>query len=134
MEQLVSQGARRVLVVEDDPTLCELLRVLLDRPGREVRTAADGLDALRQIRYQDPDVILLDLMLPRMNGFEVVRELAASDSDALQRVIVLTAASESTLKDFHERRVYRVIKKPFDIAELAEAVEACAANRAVKVT
>src|SRR5438105_14668762 len=134
MEQLVSPGARRVLVVEDDPTLCELLRVLLDRPGREVRTAADGLDALRQIRYQDPDVILLDLMLPRMNGFEVVRELAASDSDALQRVIVLTAASESTLTDFHERRVYRVIKKPFDIAELAEAVEACAANRAVKVT
>ena len=55
-------------------------------------------------------------------------------SRPLQRVIVLTAASESTLKDFHERRVYRVIKKPFDIAELAEAVEACAANRAVKVT
>ena|SRR5438045_7422640 len=134
MEQLVSPGARRVLVVEDDPTLCELLRVLLDRPGREVRIAADGFDALRQIRYQDPDVILLDLMLPRMNGFEVVRELAAFDSDTLQRIIVLTAASESTLRDFQEKRVYRVIKKPFDIVDLTDAVEACAAKRAVNVT
>src|SRR5438105_7767423 len=109
MEQLVSPGARRVLVVEDDPTLCELLRVLLDRPGQEVRVAADGFDALRQIGYQDPDVILLDLMLPRKNGFDVVRELAALDSDVLQRVIVLTAASESMLRDFHEKRIFRMI-------------------------
>jgi twitching motility two-component system response regulator PilH len=122
-----SQPAPCVLVVEDDPEIAELLRTLL-KPGRQVEISADGFDALRQIRTSEPDVIVLDLMLPRLNGFEVVRELAALAPEKLERVIVLTAASEATLRSFTEKRVYRVIKKPFDIDEMTHAVDACAAQ------
>ena len=88
----------------------------------------DGVDALQRIKSVDHEVILLDLMLPRLNGFEVVRELAALDPEKLGRIIVLTAASESTLKDFHIGSIYRLIKKPFDITDLLQAVDDCAAR------
>jgi len=119
---------QRVLVVEDDPHICELLAHLLHSRGREVEIVGDGVDALQRIKSVDPEVILLDLMLPRLNGFEVVRELAALDPEKLGRIIVLTAASESTLKDFHIGSIYRLIKKPFDITDLLQAVDDCAAR------
>lgn len=124
---MAQENASRVLIVEDDPNISELLSVLL-RKERRVALAPDGIECMRQIRAFDPDVILLDLMLPKMNGFEVIREIASRAPGKLERVIVLTAASEGTLRHFHEPRIYGLVKKPFDIYHLKRIVDACCAK------
>ena len=124
---MAEKAASRVLIVEDDPNISELLSVLL-RKERSVSHAPDGIECMKQIRAFDPDVIILDLMLPKMNGFEVIREIAARAPGKLERVIVLTAASEGTLSHFHEPRIYGLIKKPFDINHLKRIVDECCAK------
>ena len=125
MRTATSQPTTRVLIIEDDSSICEFLRLLFTRDGKNVDVLNDGADALGRIRLLDPDVIILDLLLPKMNGFEIIRDLAARTPETLGRVIVVTAASDSTLKNFNENRIYGVIRKPFDIDLLMNAVSAC---------
>ena len=79
----------RILVVDDEPHIVDIVRAYLVRDGYEVLTAADGDAALRLAMDEAPDLVVLDVMLPRRSGFEVLRELRASDSTAA--VIMLTA-------------------------------------------
>ena len=65
----------RILVVDDNPTNVEILRVRLTAQGYEVVTAVDGLDALEQARALDPDLVLLDVMMPKLDGISVLKEL-----------------------------------------------------------
>lgn len=116
----------RILVVEDDDKISLLAQLLLRREGWEVDAAADGAEALRKIRAGNYAVIVLDLMLPVVNGFEVLQELSALRRGMLARVIVLTAASEATLAHFDRTSVAEVIRKPFDIRTFVGAVRRCA--------
>lgn len=84
-------GRPRVLVVDDEPPIVELVRGYLEREGYEVDVAADGRSAVAQARARRPDVVILDLMLPGIDGLEVCRELRTF-SDAY--VLMLTARSE----------------------------------------
>jgi DNA-binding response OmpR family regulator len=88
---VIHPRAARILVVDDEPPIVVLVRGYLEREGYEVLTAADGLAALRLVRSADPDVVVLDLMLPGMDGLEVCRELRTF-SDAY--VLMLTARAE----------------------------------------
>ena len=90
--------ASTVLVVDDDLGLRETLRALLELEGYEVALAGDGLDALRALEGLSPDAILLDLMMPRMNGEEFVQELSRRGRQAEFPIIILSADPRARLR------------------------------------
>jgi CheY-like chemotaxis protein len=112
-----------VLLIDDDPAVRSLLAALMTRDGIAHESAVDGAEAIDWLRRRDFDAIVLDLLLPERNGFEVLAFLKAERPHLLSRVVVITAASESTLRHFHDRKhVAAVLRKPFDIVELIAAV------------
>lgn len=123
--------AVRLLVVDDDKAIARLLSIIFERNNIAVDVACDGQAGLDRLSHETYDVVLLDLMLPGTNGFDVIRALKAGQREVLARTIVLTAASERMLRDFDDARlVRRVIRKPFDIDELLAEVRSCTAVRA----
>jgi DNA-binding response OmpR family regulator len=118
-----------VLIVDDDDGIQALMKALLLRREVDVDSASDGDAALRKLREKSYHTIVLDLMLPKVNGFEVVRELKSSSPSLLKRTIVVTAVSNLALRDFSDSGlVRRVLRKPFDINEFIDEVLACAAE------
>lgn len=118
-------SSKRILVVDDDEAIQSLLEVLLLRRGFSVDRAFDGDEALKKLRSHTYDLLLLDLMMPRINGFEVLQELRCVQPEMLKRTVVFTAASENTLRYFDERQVFRLIRKPFDINAIIGALTEC---------
>lgn len=86
----------KVLVVEDERSLTEVLQYNLEKEGYEVITASDGREGLRKAQSVLPDLVLLDLMLPQMNGLDVCKELRASTRTARIPILMLTAKAEET--------------------------------------
>jgi two-component system phosphate regulon response regulator PhoB len=86
----------KVLVVEDDRSLAKVLAYNLTQAGYEVRSAYDGQDALTQARLQLPDVVVLDVMIPVIDGLEVCRRLRANEETARTSILMLTARSEES--------------------------------------
>ncbi len=87
---------KKVLIVDDEPNSVISLEFLMKREDFEVFVATDGEAALAQIAAHDPDLILLDIMLPKKNGFEVCQELRADPARAGTKVIMLTAKGRDT--------------------------------------
>jgi two-component system, OmpR family, response regulator ResD len=111
-----------VLVVDDEPTITEVVARYLQRAGYETRVAADGLEALRVAREERPDLVVLDLMLPGMDGLEVMRRLREDDGIS---VILLTAKGEATDRVIGLRLgADDYVVKPFSPAELVARVDA----------
>lgn len=117
-----------VLIVENDVPTQHLLSALVRRNHFESRIAGDGLDALRDLRANDFDLILLDLLLPNVDGMEVLGQVARDMPHLLRRTIVITAAAEATYHDCEPlRAVWRLLRKPFDLRQLeAEMIDCCA--------
>jgi len=120
-----------ILVAEDDPDLQSLLRHALESDGYAVYIAADGQEALDQYDALSPDLLVLDIMMPRLSGFEVLRELRG---DAAHRqdvpVLVLTSRSgEDDVLTGFELGVDDYLTKPFVISELRARVRALLARR-----
>jgi DNA-binding response OmpR family regulator len=111
-----------ILVVEDDEPTRVLITALCRRAGIDVEVAADGVHALDLIRRRPYAALLLDLMLPKMNGFELLREVRACAPALLSRTIIITAASDLTLRDFDGGGTLALLRKPFDIADLMDAL------------
>lgn len=119
-------SAPRVLIVDDDDGIRTLMKAILLRQHADVDCVADGEAALSTLRLKEYDAIVLDLMLPKTNGFEVLRYLKNLTPELLPRTIVVTAASNMTLRDFDDGRlVRRVLRKPFDIDDFVQEVLAC---------
>ena len=116
----------RLLVVDDDAAITTLLVALFSRQGFLIETAANGEEAIEKLRSAEYSAILLDLMLPRMNGFEVIRDIKSFAPALLERTIVVTAASDATLHHFDRSEVFALIRKPFELDELVGAVQRCA--------
>ena len=114
-----------VLVIEDDDAIRVLISALCTRLGLNVELAADGAEGVALIRKRSYDALLLDLMLPKVNGFEVLREVRATAPSLLARTIILTAVSDATLRDFDGGGTLVLLRKPFDIADLHDALVAC---------
>jgi|SRR5579863_8216745 len=115
----------KVLVVDDDPMICEVLREVLSDEGHQVRTAADGLEALQVLEHEGSYLILLDLMMPRLDGPGVIRALEQRpDVRDGNRVIVMSAAerlfaySTSIASDLVRERV----AKPFELDVIIDLV------------
>ena len=114
---------KTVLIVEDEKNIVDILRFNLQREGYETLEAYDGEDGLNKARSEKPDLILLDVMLPRMNGFEVCRALRQAGDNV--PVIILTAREEETDKVLGlEIGADDYITKPFSMRELIARVGA----------
>src|SRR4051794_41740678 len=118
---------RRVLVVDDSEAIRSLIGVNLELEGFEVRTAVDGLQGLEMAREWHPDVITLDVVMPRMTGFEALEQLRADPATADIPVVIVTArvpAADRTRGEAAGMDAY--LTKPFEPAELVAVVTALA--------
>ncbi len=125
IQQSNPMAKTRILIVEDDSSLAEILAYNIRQEGYEVLTARDGQDGLQQARTRMPDLIILDLMLPIMDGLEVCRRLRADQETASQLILMLTAKSEET----DEVVGFSVgaddyVSKPFSVKILLERIKA----------
>jgi len=118
-----------VLVVDDDQALRGLFMTLLSKSGFEVDTANDGRVAFDQIHRHPYSVILLDLMMPEVNGFELLERLQRDSPALLSRVIVMTGASQRSIQKLDTTRIWGLIRKPFDIDNLVSSTLACAQGK-----
>lgn len=112
-------------MVEDDPAIRRLVSMVLLRQGYRVELAADGLEAVLKLGVCDYDVIVLDLMMPNLDGFTFLNTLAESDPGRLRKVIVTSAASPAVIRERMEGSPFHVLPKPFDITELIDRVRTC---------
>jgi DNA-binding response OmpR family regulator len=108
-------AGKRVLVVDDDPDIRELLFTALEDEGFEVVPAGNGLEALAIIKTFRPDVIVLDLMMPVMDGWQFANELRARDEDI---PLVLLSAARDLKTHAKALSAADIIEKPFDLSEL----------------
>jgi two-component system phosphate regulon response regulator PhoB len=122
-------AVRTILLVEDDPDIRHLVSYQLTKGGLDVVAAADGVAALRAARENPPDLILLDVRMPRMSGIEVCRELRAGPLAATVPIIMLTAGSRpEDLDQGYDAGADDYIVKPFSPRELLQRVEAALAR------
>jgi DNA-binding response OmpR family regulator len=117
----------KILIVEDDTAIRTLLVAALRREPVEVHTAPDGLAGLELVRANDYAVILLDLMLPRVNGYEFLTSLDEFlDRGTGPVIVVMTAFDATAVKRLGSMRVQAILHKPFDIERVVEMVRDCA--------
>ena len=120
-------AGERVLVVDDDAVIRQLICVNLELEGYDVHTADDGQDALDKVRDVDPAVITLDIMMPRLDGWETAERLRNDPATSHIKVILLSArAQEADLRRGKGIGVDMYLTKPFDPDELVEAVRSLA--------
>src|SRR5436190_15168409 len=118
-----AKNQRAVIVVDDHPAVRQLCRIGLDAAGIRVTEAADGAEAIERIRRDRPDLILLDIMMPRLSGWEVAAQLLNEPSTNDIPIIFISA-----LTGLHERKraselgAFDYLTKPLDPAELAKNV------------
>ncbi len=113
----------RVLIAEDDANIVELLSFVLGRDGCAVTAALDGDEALRCLRSAPPDVMILDLMLPKRNGFEVLKAVRSDPALRALPVLVLTAKGQARDRSLVEGiGVDGFLTKPFSNTDVVEAV------------
>ncbi len=121
----MEQISKRVIYFEDDKDMVELVRIILGREGYQVEGIAEGQAGIKAVQQNSPDVILLDLMLPDMDGWEIFRQLKHDESTADIPVIVITAKAQSIDKvlGLEIAKVDDYISKPFRPNELVDRVE-----------
>jgi len=116
----------KVLVVDDDADILTTMRMALEEVGHTVLTAADGLAALARAEAEHPDIVILDLMLPKRGGFQVLQKLKGRPDMKGKRPLVCMVTGNEGMrhKEFAERHgVDDYLHKPFAIARLMEIVE-----------
>jgi two-component system response regulator VicR len=121
----MTENTRQVVYIEDEPEMVDLVRLILRRKHYEVFGAGGGREGLDLVRKILPDVILLDLMMPDMDGWEVYQQLKADEATRAIPVIVVTAKAQSIDKvlGLHIAKVDDYISKPFSPKELVDSLE-----------
>jgi DNA-binding response OmpR family regulator len=115
---------RKVLVVDDDPSIRRLLNATLELEGYTVAMASDGEEALAELPTSQPDVVVLDVMMPKLNGLDVLDRIRRNPETATLPVILLTAkSSKEDVWEGWQRGVDYYMTKPFDVEELLRFIE-----------
>jgi two-component system, OmpR family, phosphate regulon response regulator PhoB len=120
----------RVLVVEDEPGMLDIMRVNLEHKGYEVVPAQDGVEAWRQLELRGPDALVLDIGLPQMSGFRVLKLLRRDPKLGRIPVVVVTSHSFEEVAEIASDGVESFIQKPFAPEELANHLRYAFARRA----
>jgi DNA-binding response OmpR family regulator len=115
----------RILVVEDDPNALRILQVALEGEGYQVSTASDGGEALRKAREEKPDLAILDIMLPGIDGYQICRYLRSNPDTATMPVLMLTAKTggRAQMAGF-ESGADDYLFKPINLEEVLKRVKA----------
>ena len=119
---------KRVLAVDDDPPILSLLTTALEVEGYEVEFATNGRDALNKVKQQAPDAILLDLMMPVLDGWQLIEVLRADPMTSQIPIIILSAAYEAAKHPALGSSVF--LAKPFDLKMLLVLLEDALHNQA----
>jgi two-component system alkaline phosphatase synthesis response regulator PhoP len=115
---------KTILVIDDEPSIGRVVQFKLQQEGFKVSVATDGLEGLAKVNEEKPDLILLDLMMPGMDGFEVCRRLRASPETVATPVIILTARGQEMDRIRGvELGVLDFFTKPFSPQKLLERVK-----------
>jgi CheY-like chemotaxis protein len=113
-----------VLIIDDDPAILELLENILREEGFEVRTAKDGLDGMNQVFNRPPDLILLDVRMPKIDGFDLCRFIKGSSTTKSIPVIMLTAAGQASEIEMGAKSgAEEYIVKPFEPDDMLAKVK-----------
>jgi DNA-binding response OmpR family regulator len=121
---------RKILVVEDDDAIRALLVAALRREPFEVHAAANGAEALNMTREAEYAVILLDLMMPLVNGVEFLKAFHGAWPESRTVVFVMTAFDDVTVRHIAPQLVYGIVRKPFDVPQLVAMIREVALTRA----
>jgi CheY-like chemotaxis protein len=112
---------KKILIVDDDATTLKLLEAFLAGKGFKVRMAADGIEGLEKVKQEQPDLVLLDVMMPRMDGYGFVREVKKNIKFRSIPIVVLTA--REMMRDvFAQEGIKDYIVKPYDPEELLKTL------------
>ncbi len=118
---------KKVLLIEDEPNIIEAISFILSRDGWEVKTHANGHDAMEAVRRRAPDLIILDVMLPGKSGYDILGEIREDADYAATPVLMLTARGQTRDRELAERAgASRYMTKPFSNADVLAAVRALA--------
>ena len=122
---MVENSVKIILCIEDEQEMIDLMRLILSRRGFDVHGANSGEEGLSIIRKEHPDLILLDLMMPDMDGWEVYQKMKADEAIKNIPVVVVTARAQSIDKvlGLHIAKVDDYISKPFTPQELLNSVD-----------
>ena len=131
--QKLDGSGRRILVIDDDLAIRVLLQAVLRRMKFEVELAEDGAAGLDRLQQSSFDLILLDLMMPRLNGYEFIERIGHRDGDHRPHIIVFTAAGKRGVDKIPPNSVCNSILKPFDLDTFIEIIADCL-NRAHHTT
>ena len=116
--------ARKILVVDDSPTQLKMIKSALEEKGYDIVTAVDGEEAVAQAIEHQPDLIVLDIVLPKKNGFQVCRQLKNTPSTNKIKVILLSSKSQESDRFWGLRQgADEYLTKPFEPSKLLSSVE-----------
>lgn len=116
--------SKRILVIEDDPASLRLTQYILEHKGYEVLTAINGLDGLKKARSEEPDLVILDVMLPGMDGFDICYHLRNEPQTARLPIMMLSAKAREADRDTGLKvGADYYVTKPVDPAEIARNIE-----------
>lgn len=116
----------RILIVEDDDAIRTMLLAAFAREAVSAVGARDGVEGMAMMRAAPYAVVIIDLMMPRMNGFELLQELALDPPHPRPVIFVMTAFDEVVLRKLDSELVHGVLRKPFDVERLVEMAVDCA--------
>jgi len=127
----MTEGKKSVVCIEDEPEMIDLIKLILGRKGFELAGAMGGREGLELIRRIKPDLVLLDLMMPDMDGWEVYQQLKSDDELKHIPVIIVTAKAQSIDKvlGLHIAKVDDYVTKPFGPQELLQSIEKVLSTR-----
>ena len=112
----------KLLIVDDDPNICDMLKLYFENEGYKIKTANDGVEGLNAFKVYNPDLVLLDIMMPKKDGWQVCREIREMSS---KPIIMITAKGEVFDKVLGlELGADDFVVKPFDMKELSARVKA----------
>ncbi len=121
--------SKHVLLIEDEPNIIEAVSFLLSRDGWTVSTHSNGHDAVDIVKSKQPDLLILDVMLPGRSGFDILSEVRSSEGLAEIPVLMLTARGQTKDREMAERLgATRFMTKPFSNSEIIEALHEMSAT------
>jgi DNA-binding response OmpR family regulator len=126
---------KRVLLIEDEPNIIEAIRFILSRDGWSVDTHSDGATAVSAIEAKRPDIVILDVMLPGLSGFEILRTVREDEAHAALPILMLTARGQQKDRDMAAAAgVSAFMTKPFSNAQMLQMVHRLYAEMQEKIT